>query len=110
MVTDPTRMCELLVGLPEVTVLGLEDEVGAPLSIHVETRARRPGCSECGVLARVKDRPLVTLVDLAASRSKLCGEELPVNMSARRLKSSDRHGPPGLSCHESCGPVESLEQ
>ena len=66
MVTDPTRMCELLVGLPEVTVLGLEDEVGAPLSIHVETRARRPGCSECGVLARVKDRPVVTLVDLAA--------------------------------------------
>ena len=66
MVTDPTRMCELLVGLPEVTVLGLDDEVGAPLSIHVETRARRPGCSECGVLARVKDRPVVTLVDLAA--------------------------------------------
>jgi transposase len=65
-VTDPTRMCELLVGLPEVTVLGLDDEVGAPLSIHVETRARRPGCSECGVLARVKDRPVVTLVDLAA--------------------------------------------
>ncbi len=66
MVTDPTRTCELLVGLPEVTVLGLDDEVGAPLSIHVETRARRPGCSECGVLARVKDRPVVTLVDLAA--------------------------------------------
>jgi hypothetical protein len=49
-----------------VTALGLDDEVGAPLSIHVETRARRPGCSECGVLARVKDRPVVTLVDLAA--------------------------------------------
>jgi transposase len=65
-VTDPTGRCELLVGLPEVTVLGLDDEVGAPLSIHVETRTRRPGCSECGVLARVKDRPVVTLVDLAA--------------------------------------------
>ena len=64
--TDPTRMCELLVGLPAVTVLGPDDEVGAPLSTHVETRARRPKCSECGVLARVKDRPVVTLVDLAA--------------------------------------------
>jgi hypothetical protein len=36
-------MCELLVGLPDVTVLGIDDEVGFPLSIHVETRARRPG-------------------------------------------------------------------
>lgn len=66
MVTDPTHMCELLVGFTDVTVLGLDNEVGAPLSIHVETRARRPGCSDCGVLARVKDRPVVTLVDLAA--------------------------------------------
>ncbi len=66
MVTDPTRMCELLVGLPDVTVLGIDDEVGFPLSIHVETRARRPGCSQCGVLARVKDRPVVALVDLSA--------------------------------------------
>ncbi len=68
MVTDPTRMCELLVGLPEVTVLGLEDEVGAPLYIHVETRARRPGCSERGLVGRsrllregVTDDPLVWL-------------------------------------------------
>ena len=29
-------MCELLVGLPDVTVLGLDSEGGAPLSIHVE--------------------------------------------------------------------------
>jgi hypothetical protein len=46
--TDPTRVCELLVGLPEVTVLGLEDEMGAPLSIHVETRARRPMSTRAG--------------------------------------------------------------
>jgi hypothetical protein len=59
-------MCELLVGLPDVTVLGLDDNVNAPLSIHVETRARRPGCSKCGVLARVKNRPVVVLVDLSA--------------------------------------------
>src|SRR3984957_12012253 len=58
-------MCELLVGLPEVTVLGFEDEVGAPLSIHVETRARRPGCSECGVLARVNGRHARTVNEIA---------------------------------------------
>ena len=64
METDPTRMCELLVGLPDVTVLGMDDETNGPLSIHVQTRARRPGCTTCGVLAWVKDRPVVVLVDL----------------------------------------------
>jgi len=64
-VTDPTRMCELLVGLPDVTVLAVDDEAGLPLFVHVETRARRPGCSQFGVLAWVKDRPVVSLVDLA---------------------------------------------
>lgn len=59
-------MCELLVGLPNVTVLGIDNEVGGPLSIHIETRLRRPGCSTCGVFARVKDRPVVVLVDLPA--------------------------------------------
>jgi transposase len=64
--TDPTRMCELLVGLPDVTVLAIDDEVGGPLSVHIQTRAARPGCSTCGVFARVKERPVVVLVDLPA--------------------------------------------
>jgi hypothetical protein len=34
--TDPTRMCELLVGLPAVTVLGVEDT--ATNVVHVELR------------------------------------------------------------------------
>ncbi len=32
--------------------------------IHVETVARSVGCSSCGVLAQVKDRTRVELVDL----------------------------------------------
>lgn len=32
--TDPTRMCELLVGLPAVTVLGVE-EVATVVVVHV---------------------------------------------------------------------------
>ena len=41
METDPTRMCELLVGLPDVSVLGVDDEVnGFLLHLHrVERRA-----------------------------------------------------------------------
>jgi transposase len=56
-------MCEILVGLPEVNVLGVEDCEGM-LEIHVECRSSRPGCPECGVLAHLKDQRIVTLVDL----------------------------------------------
>ena len=62
---DATRMCELLVGLEDVAVLGVEDDGDAcPLVVHVESTARRPGCPECGLLGWSKDRPKVTLVDL----------------------------------------------
>lgn len=64
METDPTRMCELLVGLPAVVVLGVEDEPSRPIVVHVESVRSRPGCAECGVVAWVKDRPAVVLVDL----------------------------------------------
>lgn len=67
METDPIRVCELIVGLPDVNVLGVE-EVGGdrPLRLHVETRGRRPACGRCGAPAVVKDRPRVELADLPA--------------------------------------------
>lgn len=62
---DPARMCELLVGLPEVIVLGVTDErAGTPLRAHVEMQNGRRRCGDCGVAARVKERPEVELVDL----------------------------------------------
>lgn len=63
METDATRMCELLVGLPEVNVLGLGDD-GECLRVHVESRAPRPVCPGCGGGVQLKDRPVVELVDL----------------------------------------------
>jgi hypothetical protein len=57
-------MCELLVGLPDMNVLGVVDEVDEMLQVHVETRVDRTGCGRCGVVAGVKDRPVVELVDL----------------------------------------------
>ena len=54
-------MCELLVGLPEVNVLGVDDGPDV-LRVHVETRGPRPCCGECG--GTIKDRPVVELVDL----------------------------------------------
>ena len=56
MEVDPTRMCELVVGLPAVRVFGIVDEVGGPLLIHVETRGRRPVCGGCGGVVTIKDR------------------------------------------------------
>jgi len=57
-------MCELLVGLPEVTVLAVADVAGEPLRVHVETR-ERPSCPGCGGDVAIKDRPAVELMDLA---------------------------------------------
>ena len=45
---DPTRMCELLVGLGDVEVLSVGDEGGGPLRVHVRCRAARPPCGGCG--------------------------------------------------------------
>ena len=45
---DPTRMCELLVGLGDVEVLSVDDGPGEPLGVHVRCRAARPACGDCG--------------------------------------------------------------
>ncbi len=67
METDATRMCALLVGLPDVNVLAVQDDDRAvPLRVHVETIVNVAGCPTCGTRARLKDRPEVALVDLAA--------------------------------------------
>ena len=56
-------MCELLVGLPDVKVLGIDDDHVGPLVVHVESRRRR-GCRGCGLAGLVKDYSQVELVDL----------------------------------------------
>jgi transposase len=61
---NPTRMCELLVGLPAVVVLGVDDDIDHALRVHVETRDTRPVCPGCAGVVVVKDRPSVELADL----------------------------------------------
>ncbi len=56
-------MCELLVGLGDVDVLGVEDDPG-PLRVHVRCRASAPSCAGCGRRASIKDTSTVELVDL----------------------------------------------
>jgi transposase len=64
--TDPTRICELLVGLPEVVVLGVVDPPDGPLEVYIEQAGGRPSCLGCGGVPVVKDRDVVPLVDLPA--------------------------------------------
>ncbi|HYN55921.1 MAG TPA: hypothetical protein VES03_01870, partial [Motilibacterales bacterium] len=66
METDPTRICEILVGLPEVSVLGVEDVPGAPLMVHIDSQVEARNCPSCGRCGWVKDRPVVVLTDLPA--------------------------------------------
>ncbi len=59
------RMCELLVGLPDVNVLAVADLGIGQVTVHVETvLAGRPRCPRCATVATVKDRDPVELVDL----------------------------------------------
>ena len=66
METNATRMCALLVGLPDINVLGVEDEPTEPLRVHIETEPGVVGCAGCGTRAWLKDQRPATLVDLAA--------------------------------------------
>ena len=47
---DPTRICERLVGLGDVEVLGIDDVTGEPVRVHIRRRVPRPGCGVCGGL------------------------------------------------------------
>ncbi len=63
---DPTRVCELLVGLGDVEVLGVSDEAGALLRVHICRRVPRPPCVGCGGLLWSHGVRRVELVDLRA--------------------------------------------
>ena len=64
METDPTRAIEWMIGLPDVRFLGVDDGADGGALIHVETLPIAVGCPSCGVIAWVKDRARITLVDL----------------------------------------------
>jgi hypothetical protein len=62
--TDPTRMCELLVGLPGIRVISVGVRDNGVLEVHVETMGAPVGCPSCGVVAVPKERRGLELVDM----------------------------------------------
>jgi transposase len=61
--TNPTRMCELLVGLPDVNIEGVGDWPGW-LRIVITTRGARPCCQMCNGPVQRHDVDEVELTDL----------------------------------------------
>jgi transposase len=67
--TNATRMCALLVGVPDVTVLGVDDQPAGPIRVHVEQcidPPRRAGCRG----GRAGEGPPRELVDVLASGAR----------------------------------------
>ncbi len=62
--TDGRRMCELLVGLGEVDLVGVEELGGDRLRLTIRTRSARPRCGVCGGGVWSKGERPVRLVDL----------------------------------------------
>jgi transposase len=63
-ITDPIEIVEHFVKLRDVVVLGVDDLPEGPLRVHVECVRVVQGCPLCGMVAHVKDRNLVELIDL----------------------------------------------
>ena len=113
MPSDDIRMCELLVGLPDVTVRDVIDRSPTtPLLVEIETTLTvGVCCPACATPATIKDRPPVELVDLPAfgrparlvwiKRRWRCPDlrcatgswtELETRIGSRRLRMSTRAG------------------
>jgi hypothetical protein len=89
-------MCELLVGLPAVNVLGVEGERAHAVVVHIESRAPRPGCRTCGMPAWVKERPPVELVDQPCFRLSSPAGDQPL-IPSRAARNGD--GRPAARFH-----------
>lgn len=86
METEPTRMCALLVDLPDISVLGV-DTTGPRVRVRIET-TREPGpCGQCGAASESKGRLRVVLVDLP-----IFGNPAEVEWSKRRRRCSQGCG------------------
>ena len=61
--SDPTEILEALVGLKDVRVLHYQRR-GPEVALVIEQVVERPTCPSCHRPAQVKERPLVTYIDL----------------------------------------------
>ncbi len=110
---NPIRIAEILLGLKDVNLIGVEDlgneEVPLPLRVHIECRGERPQCPLCNGMSYSKGTSLVELYDLQSfgravrliwhKRRWVCKDEnciapswsdVDTRIAAPRLKLTDR--------------------
>jgi transposase len=83
--------CRSLVGLPDVVILDVEDVPGVALRVHFELTRSMQGCPTCGVIANVKDRRRVELVDLS-----MAGRPMRLVWAKRRFRCPEPSCPVGF--------------
>lgn len=64
METDAKRICELMLNLPDMTIIAFDDTDPTVARLHVQSRPKRSFCRRCGMQATVKDRPVLEINDL----------------------------------------------
>jgi hypothetical protein len=64
LITDARRAVELLVGLPDVEFLGLQERDDGVVAVHVQQAGESPGVPGLRELADREGSPLEVLVDL----------------------------------------------
>ncbi len=86
MEVDPTRMCELLVGLGDVDLEGIDERgENGPLVVVIRSRQPRPTCEDCGGGVWSKGYRTAVLVDLPAF-----GRPVRLRWRKRRWRCPDR--------------------
>jgi len=84
-------VCELMLGLGDVEVLGVDDDAGEPLRVRIRCRAPRPGCAACGGRLRSDGERAMELVGLPAfGRPVRLAQQAPVALRGLRLRGGHR--------------------
>ena len=90
MTSDPREIVEMLLGIPEVRVLGLiEDDVG--LWVEVETTPEDANCASCGHAAVPNGRRVVEM----KSRQPMFGRPLALSWKTRGWRCENAACPVG---------------
>ena len=63
---DSKRIAEILVGLSDINLIGVEEILERALRIHIESRGSRPLCPSCGGRVHQNGLRITELVDLPA--------------------------------------------
>ncbi len=63
---DSMRIAEIIVGLSDINLLGVEENNEGPLRIHIECRSMRPLCPTCGGRVHQNGLRVTEVVDLPA--------------------------------------------